>query len=453
MLTDEGGESHVEATELLGLQHRLFPGVGHSSRDRRHEGEERNVPQHSSRVRWLEPLLGVCDDRKVRVSTTEAMARTEQISRSVDPLRMSVFAEAWATPVRRAEVRPIGSLGPVRLLQSSSIWGHLQDHEGATVAGPLTTTINSCSAISPAWNVGREDRVSHARSSRRSATLHSTGDDGWVGPPLAYHCRVQAQAQWLLVERLAFARAQRDQLSDASKREQLTHFRGVLEGFRYMGAMTAEEESVWSDKMLLALEITPPNPALPGILQADVVSDTSASQLTPPAGPISTHKAGPRFIRAAPAPDEEFEYRGSALRVVGVEQYDAVVAVKWIVNPEPNVWDVFPEESAALEQDLQDLDDGPTNILRKTAERLLRTRRLYVFALADDLGTRYEPTEEQHGAAFVSNGITRQSIGITGSAIFHPSVPSNARSLNFKWFALTLEVPLAWSPDPTFRPR
>ena len=31
MLTDEGDESHVEATELLGLQHRLFPGVGHSS--------------------------------------------------------------------------------------------------------------------------------------------------------------------------------------------------------------------------------------------------------------------------------------------------------------------------------------------------------------------------------------------------------------------------------------
>jgi hypothetical protein len=220
-----------------------------------------------------------------------------------------------------------------------------------------------------------------------------------------------------------------------------------------MGAMTAEEESAWSDKMLLALGITPPDPALPGVLQADVVSDTSAPQLTPRARPISTNKTGPRFIRAAPGPDEEFEYRGSALRVVGVEQYDAVVAVKWMVNPEPNVLDFFPEESAALEQDLQDLDDGPADILRKTAERLLRTRRLYIFALADDLGTSYELTEEQHGTGFVSNGITRQFVGIRGSAMFHPSMPSNARSLNFKWFDLALKVPLAWSPDPTFRPR
>jgi hypothetical protein len=257
----------------------------------------------------------------------------------------------------------------------------------------------------------------------------------------------------LLVERLAIARAQRDQISDASKREQLAHFRGVLEGFRYMGAMTAEEESAWSDKMLLALGITPPDPALPGVLQADVASDTSAPQLTAPARPISTNKTRPRFIRVARGPDKEFKYRGSTLRVVGVEQYDAVVAVQWILNPEPNVSAVFSEESAALEQDLQDLDDGPADILRKTAERLLTTRRLYVFALADDLGTSYELVEEQHGASFVSNGITRQFIGIRGSAMFHPSVPSNARCLTFKWFAAALKVPLAWSPDPTFRPR
>jgi hypothetical protein len=138
---------------------------------------------------------------------------------------------------------------------------------------------------------------------------------------------------------------------------------------------------------------------------------------------------------------------------VGIEQYDAVVAVKWIVTPEPNISDVFPEESAALEQDLQDLDDGAADILRKTAERLLRTRRLYLFSLADELATSYELIEEQHGASFASNGITREFTGIRRSAIFHPSVPSNARSLYFKWFDLTLEVPLTWSPDPTFRPR
>ena len=103
MLTDEGVESHVEAAELLGLQHRLFPGVGHPPCTRRREGEERNVPQRSPGVRWLDPLLGVGDDRQVRVSTTQAMATTERIAGAVDPLRMPVLAGGWAAPCRERD--------------------------------------------------------------------------------------------------------------------------------------------------------------------------------------------------------------------------------------------------------------------------------------------------------------------------------------------------------------
>ena len=90
MLTNEGVESHVEAAELLGLQHRLFPGVGHPACTRRRQGEERNISQHSPGVRWLDPLLGVGDDRQIRVSTTQAMATTEH------PLRMPPSTQTTA---------------------------------------------------------------------------------------------------------------------------------------------------------------------------------------------------------------------------------------------------------------------------------------------------------------------------------------------------------------------
>src|ERR1700683_484793 len=96
MLTNEGVESHVEAAELLGLQHRLFPGVGHPPCTRRRQGEERNTSQHSPGVRWLDPLLGVGDNRQIRVSTTQAMAATERIADAVGLLRMPQSTQTTA---------------------------------------------------------------------------------------------------------------------------------------------------------------------------------------------------------------------------------------------------------------------------------------------------------------------------------------------------------------------
>jgi hypothetical protein len=108
MLTNEGVESHVEAAKLLGLQHRLFPGVGHPPCTRRRQGKERNIPQHSPGVRWLDPLLGVGDDRQIRVSTTPAMAATERIADAVDPPGMppstQITAEPFGTNRRSTDV-------------------------------------------------------------------------------------------------------------------------------------------------------------------------------------------------------------------------------------------------------------------------------------------------------------------------------------------------------------
>src|SRR5580704_8094649 len=98
MLAYEGVESDDEAAELLGLQHRLLPGVGHPPWNRRRQGEERNIPQHSPGVRWLDYLLGVGDDRQIRVSTTQAMATTERIAEAVDPIRMPPSTQTTAGP-------------------------------------------------------------------------------------------------------------------------------------------------------------------------------------------------------------------------------------------------------------------------------------------------------------------------------------------------------------------
>jgi hypothetical protein len=158
---------------------------------------------------------------------------------------------------------------------------------------------------------------------------------------------------------------------------------------------------------------------------------------------------GFRFIRSAQGPNEVFTYCGSSLRVIGVEEYDSAVAVTWIINPEPNLSDAFPEESAAFEQDVRDLGAEAADILRKTAERLLRERRLYKFELADDLGTSYTSMEKHYGAAFVSNGGTRESIGIKGQVMFHPPPSSRAHVLTFRWFDVSIEIPLTWSTDRT----
>src|ERR1700683_2891196 len=106
MLTNEGVESHVEATELLGLQHRLFPGVGHPPCTHLREREERNVPQRSAGVRWLDPLLGVGDDRQVRVSTTQAMAPTRRVAGAVVPLRLLLGDGLPIRPGRGATLTP-----------------------------------------------------------------------------------------------------------------------------------------------------------------------------------------------------------------------------------------------------------------------------------------------------------------------------------------------------------
>jgi hypothetical protein len=87
--------------------------------------------------------------------------------------------------------------------------------------------------------------------------------------PKAYRSHRQAEAQWYLVEALSSARSHlgiRDHYE--AKQNQISHFAGVLAGFRYLGAITQEEEQAWYRKMLVALGDEAPDPAPPGVSRA-----------------------------------------------------------------------------------------------------------------------------------------------------------------------------------------
>ena len=173
---------------------------------------------------------------------------------------------------------------------------------------------------------------------------------------------MKPEAQWYLVEALASARGQLGIRDDyEAKRTQLSHFAGVLAGFRYLGAVTQEEEQDWYRRMLVVLGYELPDPAPPGVGQSIYVGDPAKRP------PRPEPRSVPVFIRSQPGPEEEFEIYGGKLRVIAVEFYDSAVAIRWRVAPPPDIASAFPNEAAALEQDLIGLEEWAAEDLRKKA--------------------------------------------------------------------------------------
>ena len=236
---------------------------------------------------------------------------------------------------------------------------------------------------------------------------------------------MEAEAQWYLVEALSSARGHLGIRDDyEAKQNQLSHFAGVLAGFRYLGFITQEEEQAWYRKMLVALGYEPPDPAPPGVSRAIYVGDPAKRP------PRPQPQSAPVFIRSRPGPNEEFEVHGGKLRVIAVEFYDSAVAIRWRVSPQPDVASAFPDEAAALEQDLIGLEEWAAEDLRQKGHQKLGMMRLYRFGLTDDLGTSYVPMGSRHGGG---------PSGMTGEAEFHAPSPE-ASLLVFSW--LGLEVPI-----------
>jgi hypothetical protein len=241
---------------------------------------------------------------------------------------------------------------------------------------------------------------------------------------------MKPEAQWYLVEALSNARGRLGSHPDYdAKQSQLIHFAGVLAGFRYLGAITQDEEHDWFRKMLVALGYEPPEPTPPGVSRAIYVGDPANR---PAAG---EPRPSPVFVRSQPGPDEEFDVHGGRFRVMSVEFYDSAVVFRWRSSPEPEVSSVFPDEMAALERDLVGLDDWAANELRWKGQANLKMR-LYgfgQFGLTDDQGTPYV----QMG---LSNGGGHN--GSTGEVEFH-APPPDASLLILSWLGLQIPIPIA----------
>ncbi len=212
-----------------------------------------------------------------------------------------------------------------------------------------------------------------------------------------------------------------------AKQRQLSHFAGVLAGFRYLEVVTHEEQQDWYRRMLVALGYEAPDPAPPGVIRTIYVGDPA--KRPPPPQPRST----PVFIRSQPGPDKEFEVHGGRLRVIALEFYDSAVVVRWHVSPQPDIASVFPDETAALERDLVGLEEWAVEDLRQKGYAELAMIRLYRFALRDDLGTSYIQLGSHHGTG---------PNGMTGEAEFQ-APPAEASLLMFSWLGLEVPIPIS----------
>lgn len=239
---------------------------------------------------------------------------------------------------------------------------------------------------------------------------------------------MKREVQWYLAEALANARAQVDRPGAGERREVvLASYFAALRAFKYLEALSEDDERDWHNRMLLALGITPPPPAGPGASQAVFIGDPNAAPRASAAPPVL-----PRFVRSVPGPNAEFEQHGGVLRVVAAEIYDTMVAIRWRVAPEPDVFAAFPSEALQLAHDLEGLEAWAVDELRRKAEQRLRMMRLYNFELTDDAGTEYWSSGHGHGGG---------AYGITGEAEFLPAPPSTATNLTLTWLGMAVEIP------------
>lgn len=240
---------------------------------------------------------------------------------------------------------------------------------------------------------------------------------------------VKPETQWYLVEALANARAEVVREDDyEAKQRLLNHFAGLLAGFRYLSEITQDEEQTWFRKMLIAVGYEPPDPPPPGVSQAIYVGDPKKR---PPQSPVPENPAA--FVRSIPGPDREFDVHGAKFRVIAAEIYDTAVVIRWRSAPEPDIWAAFPEEAAALQGDMDGLEEWATDELRRKAAQRMTMRRLHQFSLGDDVGTGYLPSGSGSGG---------RPGEMAGDARFQPAPPSTASALTLSWLGLDVTIPL-----------
>ena len=212
-----------------------------------------------------------------------------------------------------------------------------------------------------------------------------------------------------------------------TRRHALSHFAGVLAGFRYQGSITQVEQEAWYSKMITALGWDLPD--LPRTGNAHAVR-LEGDDL--PSGPeLDFHE--PVVLRSLPGSREVVGgYHGSSFSITRVDICDTRTVVEWRVSPEPDIASLFPEDFDALEAELEGIDDWAADELRRKAREAFIIGRVYVFQLTDDVGTHYQKSRHMghYGSAVA-----------TGAVTFKPTVPDVASELVVTWHEARVTIP------------
>jgi hypothetical protein len=222
---------------------------------------------------------------------------------------------------------------------------------------------------------------------------------------------------------------------EEQKAQTLMTFNAALAALKGVGAISEEDMADWTNRMLVALGEQPLEPSPPGTARLIAFGGTRAQRpQRPPDPPPASRFLG---LIAVDEPDRPLAY-GGRIQILGVELYSDKVSVNWRLAPLPDPEELFSDELAEQEPDLDGLSDDFKKILRdKLTQRLQMQRRS--LALFDDVGTAFRST----GGGSGGGGSERR-----GHSDFVPGVPAEAKRLVVLWDEMEFDVPL-----PPYRDR
>jgi hypothetical protein len=216
---------------------------------------------------------------------------------------------------------------------------------------------------------------------------------------------------------------------DEQKAQTMVTFSAALAALKGVGAISGEEMTDWTNRMLVVLGEKPLEPLPPGTARLINFGGKRSRRAQRPPDP----PAASRFLGLVPVdePDRPLGY-GGRIQILGVELYSDKLSVNWRLAPLPDPEALFAAELAEQEPDLEGLSDDFKKILRDKLIQQLQMRRRSL-TLADDVGTEYRGT----GGGSGGGGNERR-----GQSDFAPGLPAEAERLTVRWDQMDFAVPL-----------
>ncbi|MHB1087862.1 MAG: hypothetical protein ACYC19_03745 [Acidimicrobiales bacterium] len=176
---------------------------------------------------------------------------------------------------------------------------------------------------------------------------------------------------------------------------------GLLDGLTGVGAITRDEASVWRELLIAPFSVTHAR-----------YSPTGGASIHPPS---SVPRVPPHFIELIPAVQPAKELPDvCSLQILGVERYDAKVAIAWRMVP------ILRPTNADEGQSIADLATGPD---------------MRSLEISDDKGTTYQFVGSSSGGRFDR----------VGRHEFIPAPPDGATILEVRWREMVFEISLGSS--------